>query len=154
MWLLVLLGVAFAAPADEIEAALLPRHDAASCTELADRYEAGVLVDALVSVAEEVAYPPWVPMRAGACLSARVGVDHRAYEAAARWVDDPAVPGLALLVLGRIDDVDETRAVHLAQRAAVRAGGSGRFGSYAKKALADSHYERVRAIGAALTPTR
>jgi len=72
---------------------------------------------ALLYVVDNVAMPPWAPMRAAQCL-----VDNHAAEATEAlqdWVTTPELRGLGRLVLGQLDALPVAIAVPVA-RAALR----------------------------------
>jgi len=84
-----------------------------SCNEVAD----GLADPAaeLVHVAETVTMPPWVGMRAAACVAS----DHSAAaaEALSRWVTEPSFKGLGLVAVQHLDGMGEAVAVSVAEAA-------------------------------------
>jgi hypothetical protein len=153
MWVLLLgaLGLAAAgSPEDEVITALLPRHGQATCADLAERFDGDVLTDALVSVAEDVEHPPWVPMRAAACVVEAAAQDPAALRATESWLRDEARPGLALVVVQRLDSLELETAGVFADLAVARSVGEPRFAAYARAALLRSRYPEISARAAAV----
>ena len=110
-WILIAL-----AGAGELDAALSTRlaaRDGVDCAALYEGREAAAVDAALVRIADTVPLPPWTPMRAADCLADRLEVSEPARLAAARWLDDPAVPGLAWTVAEHLDGLPEPIAAPL-----------------------------------------
>lgn len=96
--------------------------------------------------ATKVARPPWAPMRAATCVAARAATDDVALAEVKGWMADPAVPGLALVVVGALDAWPEARALPVAKVAAARVGTDTVFARHAPQALAASPHASVRAL--------
>ncbi|MBW2257444.1 MAG: hypothetical protein JRI25_22990 [Deltaproteobacteria bacterium] len=154
MWvfLLAALGLAVAgSPEEEVSAALLPRHGQASCSDLAARVDGDVLTNALIRVAEGVEHPPWVPMRAARCVADAAAEDPTALRAAEAWLHDERRPGLALVVVQRLDRLDGKVAATLADLAVARGQGDPRFAVYARAALLRSRHPELAGRAAGLS---
>jgi len=72
-------------------------------------------VAALRAVVEQVAMPPYAPMRAAGCLVQRHAAEVQ--PDLEQWVVDPRLKGLGRLVLGAIDEMPVQVAVPVVQRA-------------------------------------
>jgi hypothetical protein len=131
MWVL-LAGIAMAAPtAPEVQTALAHRHSPPTCRDLADQ---GVPTNLLVELAAGDIQPPWVSMRAAACVAARA--DEPEADAAIRaWIADPALPGLALVVAWSMDAMPEAAAAELAPLVVGRCDREARFARLARPSL-------------------
>ncbi|HHO54292.1 MAG TPA: hypothetical protein ENK18_26335 [Deltaproteobacteria bacterium] len=140
MWMLGIGGaLAGAAPqgAEQVIGALSMRH-AVPCAEV--EALTPVPVPALLYVVEQVARPPWAPMRAAVCL-----LEGHASEIEAQlqlWVTSPELLGLGRLVLGRLPVLPVPTAVELARRAL----SEGPEPERARATLARSEVIEVRAL--------
>lgn len=148
LWLLLATALGATDLSDVVSQRLAAR-DPVACAALDDLGPAGAVRDALVDVADTVERPPWVPMRAAACVMERVEGDAVALDAARRWAGDATRPGLALVVLRGLDPLPEPTALDLADRA-VEALREPRVARYAAAALAASRHPSVSARAAAL----
>ena len=93
--------------------ALSKRDSAPPCGEV-EALSLDPLTD-LVWLVEHIQKPPWVGMRAARCV-----LENHSAEASAvleDWVIDPALKGLGFLILDSLDDLPQTQAIELAQRA-------------------------------------
>jgi hypothetical protein len=95
--------------------ALSPRHPTASCDALVARLVAPSA--ALVAVADAPAGPPWLAVRAAACLSALPAdpSDAVAADARVRWLKDPTALGLARTVIAALPRLHAAEVRHLAE---------------------------------------
>jgi hypothetical protein len=96
-------------------------------------------LDALRTVVEHASMPPWAPMRAAHCIATRHAEAARADLLA--WVSDEQTRGLALQLLGELDEVDPAVAVDVA-----RAALAGPIADDARARLADSDLAELRAL--------
>jgi hypothetical protein len=144
MLLALVLGLLAAAsppPAavESVARALAPRHEPPPCADVA-RLAASLGADpgeVLASVAEGVASPPWIGMRAAACAAAFPSAEPRVRD----WLANPALPGLAEMVVVALADVPDDRATPLA-RAALAGPHAGRLAPV----LASSPRPAIRAL--------
>ncbi len=108
-------GDSFSPTAQEeaVYRALVVRDPAPTCAQLS-----ALTDDPLATLRTIVAHaqmPPWAPMRAASCM-----LDDHAQQAETdfvQWVTTEQTRGLALLVLGRLDDLPEPVAMRVAQAA-------------------------------------
>ncbi len=132
--LALLLSPAWADPA-AVAQALSVRDPEPSCAAVEALTDDPVGV--LQALADESAAPPWLPMRAAACL-----LSHPEGErSAAAWVVDPDRKGLARLVFGRLDAMEPAAAIRVA-----RAALSGPWRAEAIARLAASEVPELRAL--------
>lgn len=136
-----LLATAAPPPSAVVSAAraLAPRHDPPPCAEVA-RLASSQGADpgeVLAAVAEGVTSPPWIGMRAAACAAAFPSAEPRVRA----WLADPALPGLAEMVVAALVDVSDDRATPLA-RAALAGPHAGRLAPV----LAASPRPAIRAL--------
>lgn len=116
MWFVVAMGTTSAQAADPAFDAVvraLSARDPVAC----ETVEAltPTPVETLRAVVDTVEMPPWAPMTAAQCL-----VDRHPAEVAAdmsKWVTDPALKGLGLLVLGSLDRMPLDVALPIAKKA-------------------------------------
>jgi hypothetical protein len=94
----------------------------------------------------EFAMPPWVPMRAAACLATRHTDAVRPQLDA--WVTDPNTKGLMLAVVGLLDQMPETHALQLAELAVTK----GSDPAAAASRILRSDNTHLRAIATGSTP--
>lgn len=143
----LLLSIAMAAPADvaaSVHHALLLR-DGFSCDDAQLLGDQAAVRDALIA---EVAVesPPWVPMRAAACVAEHADGDPIAWTAVRGWMGEAGKPGLALVVLGAADKLPAPRAIEIAELAVARMPTDARFARYAAPKIAASVHPEVRAL--------
>jgi hypothetical protein len=110
MILTFLAGLANAGAIDTLRS-----RDAVACSALGDANPA--LRDELVALTDPATLPPAVPIRAANCLIDLYGADPIALGAVTGWMTDPERHGLALVVLGRLGDLDPLVATELARKA-------------------------------------
>ena len=92
-------------PEATVYRALLPRHPQEICDQISLKLSEPVTT--LDAVVRGPSMPPWVPMRAAACL-----VDGHLQEGESQiagWLADPEMLGLARLVQRRLADMREMR---------------------------------------------
>jgi len=130
---------------DAVYQQLAQRH-APTCASLWELGEAAAVREGLVKVATEATMPPWAPIHAAGCLVERIGSDAETYAMVKGWMLDGNKAGLALVVVQRVDTLEEPQAVELATLAVARAQLDPRFGLYAQPALKASKYEGVAAL--------
>lgn len=128
----------------QISRALSARDAFVGCDALWGLGDAEEVQSALIA-ATTAARPPWLPMRAGACVAERAAVDDVAWKTVQGWMTDPAVPGLALVALDKLDNFPEPRAIELADMAVTRIAIDSKFARHAPDRLANSSYASVRA---------
>ena len=118
--------------------ALSPRDPEPNCTEIGKTLSDPV--GSFAHIAERVPMPPWVGIRACACL-----VDHAAEPAAeatlSRWVTSEAWAGLALTAINLLDKMPEDVAARIAAAAL-----DGPIADRAHADIAASSHEKVRAL--------
>jgi hypothetical protein len=96
----------------------------------------------------KAARPPALPMRAADCALEKAATDEATFTAVQGWMSDPALPGLALVVVERLGDLPEDKAVVLADLAVARAETDARFARYAPAKLEASPHAKVREAAA------
>ncbi|MES2642619.1 MAG: hypothetical protein V4850_24255 [Myxococcota bacterium] len=107
--LIALVGMAFAGGAYDV----LKLRDGGSCLELGT---GPAVRDELIALAEGDVLP-YVSIRAADCLVAGFSGDAVVVDAAARWVADPGLSGLGIVVAGSVDSFSVSDGVVLAQAA-------------------------------------
>lgn len=110
-----------------------------SCAEVEEVLAETDPVAAYLYIIEMVKMPPTVPMRAAGCLLA--GHAEAAAPQIKRWVTEPELKGLGLLVLNRLDQLPEPLAV-----ACVELALSGDLAEDARMAAGDSTHPGVQAL--------
>jgi len=130
-------------PATELWPVLAARDAPPACAALFEGRDAAQVRAALVSLVGNEVRPPWVPMRAARCLIEEQGSEPEVVELVGEWMVDPAVPGLALVVVGSLDELPVEVAVELAGLAVERAGREPRFALHARPALERSAHPEV-----------
>jgi hypothetical protein len=93
----------------------LSSHDFASCASLGEPTSA--LYDGLVSATAVNTQPSTVPIRAASCLLELFGSRAELATVIGPWMSDPERQGLALVVIGKIDELPSPLAVTLATSA-------------------------------------
>lgn len=109
-------GTAAWAPTPEQEAvyrALSVRHDPPSCEALDAMSSAPV--ETYLYLVQNAQQPAWVSMRAASCLMNAHTEEARPY--LEQWVVDPETRGLAILVIGQLDNLPLELATTLATKA-------------------------------------
>jgi hypothetical protein len=144
MWTLWL-ALSSASDLDAVVAALSVRELSEPCDAAAAVVDPGALPALLVRAADEVAYPPWVGVRAAECATAHVA-DPDVDRAVRRWIDDPATPGLALAVLAGLDRVPGQVARPLAERLVVRGAADPRVAVRLPERLRSSRHPEIVAL--------
>ena len=87
-------------------------------------------------------------MRAASCVVPLAAQDPLALAAVRGWMTDPAVPGLALVVVNELDQLPEPLANELAVSAVDRMKVDARFARRAPAALESSVHASVRELSA------
>lgn len=100
-------------PEDLVYRALSVRHPTPDCAAV--EALTPTPVPTLLQMVDEAQQPPWVPMRAAECLVVRHPEEIR--DRLDRWVVEPELRGLGLLVINRLDDLPLDLAKELAARA-------------------------------------
>lgn len=67
----------------------------------------------LTEIVDTIERPPWVPMRAAACLI-ELYPEH-SKEDLIRWISAPDKKGLAFLIAGRLSNIPDTTAISIAK---------------------------------------
>ena len=67
----------------------------------------------LTEIVDTVARPPWVAMRAAACLTELYPEESK--EDLIRWISAPNKKGLAFLIAGKLSNIPDTSAVSIAK---------------------------------------
>lgn len=93
----------------EAIAALSVRHDPVPCATLVAHLPAPGA--SLARIADEIALPPWVGVRAAACAAPLADARPRVLA----WIGDPARRGLVQAVIGRLDALPPDEAASVAR---------------------------------------
>jgi len=67
----------------------------------------------LVEIVDTIERPPWVPMRAAACLTELYPQDSK--EDLIRWISAPNKKGLAFLIAGQLSKIPDDSAISIAK---------------------------------------
>ena len=111
-WLVA--GASAADLGDRVRAQASAR-DGADCATIYAAGEEEAVTAALVDVVEHVAQPPWAAIRAASCVASRP--TERVQATILGWVGDPSRPGLAVVVLERLDHFSSADALIIGARA-------------------------------------
>jgi hypothetical protein len=141
-WFVVMALSAAAAPPGELDTVVraLSSRDPVSCELIFSL--TSTPVPTLLQVVDEIARPPWAPMRAASCL-----VQHHAAEIQPdleRWVVAPELKGLGRLVLDSLDRMPPEVAVPVARKALE----SGPEKELALQKISAAQHPEVRALAA------
>ena len=123
---------------DRLRRMLSIRDVAPACTELAEAHDPR-LVDDLQWLMDHIKAPPWVGVRAAQCI-----ITLHAESELTRiegWMQDAGKPGLALLVLGSLNNVSAQTAQTIAQAAL-----KGPHAEKVRPRLVKSRHPEVRAL--------
>ena len=122
--LIAVAGIAFAEPPSDytpstqeltLHRALSARHNVPSCVQLEEGIDDPAT--AWLNLAEHTAAPPWVPLRAAACLTERHTENAVVKAAFLRWVSEERWMGLGKQLLNHLDQLPEPHAIEIATQA-------------------------------------
>lgn len=80
-----------------------------SCNSLSSAH----LQKDLTKIVDTIHLPPWVPMRATACLTELF--PEESHTDLARWISDPEKKGLAFLIAGKLSKLPDASAITIAK---------------------------------------
>lgn len=129
--------------ASKITHAFSARDGAPSCAQVSSWGETGAVDQALITIADTISMPPWVPMRAAECVSRNALRDPNSMAAVRRWMVAEETAGFALVVLNALDYLESKSALELGNLALTRAKTDPRFGALAKRTLEASKHKQV-----------
>lgn len=146
---------AFAEPTaleQDVHKRLLVRDGFVGCEALYELGDDLAVRDAILA-ATVVQRPPWVSMRAAACVVERAATDEVAYDVVRGWMTDPNLAGFALAAVQGLDLLPEDRAVVIAELAVDRVSTDARFARYAPEHLRKSSHPKVQDVATRLPPS-
>ncbi len=123
---------------DRLRRMLSIRDSAPPCEEVSKQSDSRLVSD-LQWLMDHIRSPPWVGVRAAQCIIALHG--DQEVKRISQWVQDESKPGLALVVIGALNDISPTTAASIAQAAL-----SGPHAARVKPRLVKSRHAEVRAL--------